>query len=472
MSSITKKSNNLPLAIGDKGFWRVALTLAIPIALQNMLTASFSLIDTLMVGQLGDIALSSTGMAGQWSWLLNMVIFGIASGASVFISQYWGNKDIDGIHRSLGIASVSGFILSVIFTVVAVIAPEGVVRIFNKTPEVIESGASYLRYACYSYPAIALTSILGSTLRSTEKVRLPMVVSGISAVVNAALNYILIFPAGLGVKGAAIATVISSWYGLALLIIISAVQKNIIIAPPKKLFGFDGAYLFEFFKKTSPVILNETMWGLGTVVYNIIFANIGHEEYAAITIVRTFENLLFCFFIGICNACCVMVGKEIGSGEIREAVRDTKRFNIIMPILSVASGIIAIALRTPLVSLFNIGEQVSAYTLGIAEYIIIIYGVWIAVRNIPFLLIVGVFRPGGDTTTGMKWEIFILWLFAIPVTAIMAYLVKLPFLAVYATMYLCEDIPKSIIFMIHYFKGKWIRPVTSEGRAALEEYNR
>ena len=472
MSSITKKSNNLPLAIGDKGFWRVALTLAIPIALQNMLTASFSLIDTLMVGQLGDIALSSTGMAGQWSWLLNMVIFGIASGASVFISQYWGNKDIDGIHRSLGIASVAGFILSVIFTVVAVIAPEGVVRIFNKTPEVIESGASYLRYACYSYPAIALTSILGSTLRSTEKVRLPMVVSGISAVANAALNYLLIFPANLGVKGAAIATVISSWFGLALLIIISAAQKNIIIAPPKKLFGFDGAYLFEFFKKPSPVILNETMWGLGTVVYNIIFANIGHEEYAAITIVRTFENLLFCFFIGICNACCVMVGKEIGSGEIREAVRDTKRFNIIMPILSVASGIIAIALRTPLVSLFNIGEQVSAYTLGIAEYIIIIYGVWIAVRNIPFLLIVGVFRPGGDTTTGMKWEIFILWLFAIPVTAIMAYLVKLPFLAVYATMYLCEDIPKSIIFMIHYFKGKWIRPVTSEGRAALEEYNR
>lgn len=472
MSSITKKSNNLPLTLGDKRFWRVALALAIPIALQNMLTASFSLIDTLMVGQLGDIALSSTGMAGQWSWLLNMVIFGISSGASVFISQYWGNKDLDGIHRSLGIATVSGLILSVVFMVIAAIVPEGVVRIFNKNPEVIASGADYLRYACYSYPAIALTSIFGSTLRSTEKVRLPMVVSGISAVANGILNYILIFPANLGVKGAAIATVISSWFGLALLVVISLAQKNIIVAPPKKLFSFTGASLFEFFKKTSPVILNETMWGLGTVIYNIIFANIGHEEYAAITIVRTFENLLFCFFIGICNACCVMVGKEIGSGEIREAVRDTKRFNIIMPILSVVIGAVAILLRSPLVSLFNIGEQVSAYTLGIAEYIIIIYGVWIAVRNIPFLLIVGIFRPGGDTTTGMKWEIFILWLFAIPVTAIMAYWVKLPFLAVYATMYLCEDIPKSIIFLIHYFKGKWIRPVTDEGKAALAKYNK
>ena len=472
MSSITKKSNNLPLTLGDKRFWRVALALAIPIALQNMLTASFSLIDTLMVGQLGDIALSSTGMAGQWSWLLNMVIFGISSGASVFISQYWGNKDLDGIHRSLGIATVSGLILSVVFMVIAAIAPEGVVRIFNKNPEVIASGADYLRYACYSYPAIALTSIFGSTLRSTEKVRLPMVVSGISAVANGILNYILIFPANLGVKGAAIATVISSWFGLALLVVISLAQKNIIIAPPKKLFSFTGASISEFFKKTSPVILNETMWGLGTVIYNIIFANIGHEEYAAITIVRTFENLLFCFFIGICNACCVMVGKSIGSGEIREAVRDTKRFNIIMPILSVVIGAVAILLRSPLVSLFNIGEQVSAYTLGIAEYIIMIYGVWIAVRNMPFLLIVGIFRPGGDTTTGMKWEIFVLWLFAIPVTAIMAYWVKLPFLAVYATMYLCEDIPKTVIFLIHYFKGKWIRPVTDEGKAALAKYNK
>ena len=472
MSSITKKSNNLPLSLGDKGFWRVALALAIPIALQNMLTASFSLIDTLMVGQLGPIALSATGMAGQWSWLLNMVIFGIASGASVFIAQYWGNKDIDGIHRSLGIATVSALILSVIFTIVAATAPEGVITIFNKDPEVIESGANYLRYACYSYPAIALTSLLGSTLRSTERVRLPMIVSGISALTNGVLNYLLIFPAGLGVKGAAIATVISSWLGLALLLVISLIQKNIIIASPKKLFCFTRSSLAEFFRKTSPVILNETMWGLGTVVYNVIFSNMGYEEFAAITIVRTFENLLFCFFIGICNACCVMVGKEIGSGEIREAVRDTKRFNIIMPILSVASGIIAIALRSPLVSLFNIGDQYSAHTLGIAEAILIIYGVWITVRNIPFLVIVGIFRPGGDTTTGMKWEIFILWLFAIPVTAIMAYFVKLPFLAVYATMYLCEDIPKAIIFMIHYFSGKWIRPVTKEGRAALEEYNK
>lgn len=471
MASITKKTNNLPIDLGNPAFWRVALTLAIPIALQNMLTASFSLVDTLMVGQLGDIALSSTGMAGQWSWLLNMVIFGICSGASVFISQYWGDKNIDGIHRSLGIALVCGLTLSLVFMTIAALAPEAVIRIFNKNSEVVESGATYLRYACFSYPAIALTSVLGSTLRSTEHVKLPMVASGISAVANGILNYTLIFPAGLGVKGAAIATVISAWFGLALLIVVSIVKRNIVIASPKRLFSADGKTISDFFRKTSPVILNETMWGMGTVLYNIIFSNMGHEEYAAITIVRTFENILFCFFIGVCNACCVMVGKEIGSGEIREGVRDSKRFNIVMPLISLITGALIIILRAPLVSIFNIGEQVSTYTLGIAEGIMIIYGVWITVRNIPYLLIVGVFRPGGDTTTGMKWEIFTLWLFAIPMTFIAAYLIKLPFLAVYATMYLCEDIPKSIIFIRHYLLGKWIRPVTEAGRAALEEYN-
>ena len=472
MSSITKKRNNLPLALRDKVFWRVALTLAIPIALQNMLTASFSLIDTLMVGQLGDIALSSTGMAGQWSWLMNIAVFGICSGASVFISQYWGDENIDGIHRVLGIATVSGLVISTVFMLIAAITPESVIWIFNKNPEVIKTGSDYLRYACYSYPAIALNSVLGATLRSTEKVRLPMAVSGLSAVINGVLNYILIFPAGLGVKGAAIATIISSWFGVVLLVAISLTTKNILIASPKKLYSFTRASLKEFFRKASPVILNESTWGLGTVTYNAIFANIGHAEYAAITIVRTFENILFCFFIGACNACCVVIGKEIGSGEIREAIRDSRRFNIIMPILSVVIGAIAIIFRAPLVSLFNIGNQVSDYTLTIAQSIIIIYGLWITVRNVPFLLIVGIFRPGGDTTTSMKWEIFILWFFAIPITAVAAYVLKLPFLAVYVIMYLFEDIPKVLIFFPHYFKNKWIRPVTEAGVKALEDYNK
>ncbi len=470
MSANLLRHKKLPINLGDRTFRRTALALAVPVALQNMLSASFSLIDTLMVGQLGEIALSSVGMAAQWSWLMTMVIFGISSGAAVFVSQYWGDKNTRGIHKTLGIAVISAAAISAVFALIALLFSKTVISVFNQDAAVIESGSLYLRYACFSYPAIALTGVLSSVLRSTEKVRLPMAVSGVSTVLNAVMNYLLIFPAGLGVKGAAIATVISSWVGLILIIIISLVQKNILIGRLHDVFSIKSAEMKEFFGRAAPVMFNETMWGLGTVTYSAIFANLGYEQYAAITIVRTFENISFCFFIGLCESCCVMIGKSVGSGQIREAIRDTKRFLILMGITSAIVGISVICLRGTLVSIFNLGQQVSPETLEIAKSILVIYGIWISVRNIPYISVVGIFRPGGDTTTGMKWEVVILWLFAIPMTFIAAHVIHLPFLAVYVIMYLCEDLPKGIVFLIHYVSGKWLKPVTQSGRVALEQF--
>jgi len=453
-------------------FWQVALSLAIPIMLQNMLTSSFSLIDTLMVSQLGDIQLSATGMAGQMTWLYNMVLFGISSGAAVFVSQYWGNGNTKGIHRTTGIAVSSGLIISLVFMLTAILIPEKIIYIFNQDPRVVAEGALYLRYAALSYPAIALTNILGSVLRSAEHPKLPMIVSGVCAAMNGLLNYILIFPAGLGVKGAAIATVISSWVGPILIITFSIVLKNILYAKLPDFLSFNGKALAEFFRKTAPVMINETMWGSATVVYNIIFSNMGFEEYGAITIVRTFENFSFCFFLGACNACCVLVGKSIGAGEIREGIRDSKRFMLIFPVLSVVIGGLIILLRQPLVSIFNLGENISSYTIETAEWILVIYGAWIIIRNIPYITIVGIFRPGGDTKFGMLIEIFALWFFSVPMTYIAANVLHLPFLTVYAIMYICEDLPKSIVLIFYWISGKWIKPVTSVGISALADFKK
>lgn len=465
MNINTKK---LPLSLSDKGFWKTTLSLAIPIALQQMLSASFSLIDTLMVGQLGDVPLSATGMAGQWSWLCAMVLFGIASGASVFVSQYWGDKNTRGIRQTVGISTTAGLLVSVLFLVAAAIFPEKIISIFNKKPEIISEGAAYLRLACISYPAMALTNILGGTLRSVERPKLPMAVAGICAVANVGLNYLLIFPAGLGVKGAAIATAISAWLGPVLIFVFSVFRKNILIAPLRE-FSFSMSAVGEFFKRTTPVIINETMWGMGTVAYQIIFANMGHEEYAAITIVKTFENFSFCFFMGLCNACCVMTGKAIGAGEIREGIRDTKRFMTILPIVSMIVGAAVILLRSPLVSIFNLGSNISDYTIETAKWILVIYSVWIVVRNVPYLTVVGIFRSGGDTTMGMIIEILALWCFSVPMTYLAANVWGLPFLAVYTIMYLCEDIPKTVFFLIYWRSGKWIKPVTEVGKRGLEE---
>ena len=460
----------LPLSLRDKSFLSVTLALAIPIALQNMLNASFSLIDTLMIGHLGGVQLAATGMAGQWTWLYNMVLFGISSGAAVFVSQYWGDQNVKGIHRTTGIAVSSGLIISLIFMLVGMLFSEEIIRIFNKEPLIIEQGALYLRYASLSYPALALTNILGSILRSAEHPKLPMVISGICAAMNVILNYLLIFSAGLGVKGAAIATAISAWLGPILIIGLSILLKNILFAPIRDIFSFNGKALSEFFKKALPVIANETMWGLGTVAYNIIFSNIGYEEYGAITIVRTFENFSFCCFLGLGNACCVLVGKSIGAGEIREGVRDSKRFMALFPFVSIVMGGATILLRQPLVSVFNLGSKISEYTIYTAEWILVICGAWMIVRNVSYLTVVGIFRSGGDTTFGMIVELFVLWLFAVPMTFIAANILKLPFLLVYAVMYICEDLPKFFIFVPYWLSGKWIKPVTVAGKEGLANF--
>lgn len=460
----------------DAGFWRVALRLAVPIALQNLLISSFSLIDTLMVGQLGDVALSAVGMAGQWSWLLNIALFGVISGTSMYISQFWGNRDIGGIHRTYGIALTSALAISAVFLIAGLVIPEGILAIFNRDPAIIAAGSAYLSIAALSYPAVALSNILSTVLRSTERVKLPLVVSGITAVLNAVLNYALIFgrfgAPEMGVRGAALATVISSWSGPVLILIFSFLQKNILITSPARMFRFTRAQIGAFYRRAAPVILNESLWGLGTLLFNVIFSNLGYEYYAAVTIHKTFENIAFVFFVGFCNACCIMVGKSIGAGKIERAVTDSRRFAILIPLISVFAGALIILFRAQLVSIFNMGGNISELTQRTAQQILMIYGLELPIRNIPYIMIVGIFRSGGDTFTGMKLDLFSLWTLSIPATALAAFVLKLPFVWVFAIMYIFEDYVKAILCLRYYISEKWIKPVTDAGIAGLKEYRK
>lgn len=458
----------------DAGFWRVALRLAIPIALQNLLISSFSLIDTLMVGQLGDVALSAVGMAGQWSWLLNIALFGVISGTSLYISQYWGVRDIDGIHRTYGIALTSALLISAVFTLLGLFLPGGIVSVFNRDPAIIDAGSAYLSIAALSYPAVAMSNILSTVLRSTERVRLPLVVSGFTAVANALLNYTLIFgkfgAPEMGVRGAALATVISSWMGPLLILLISFCQKNILITSPARLFRFKRAQVGAFYRRAAPIILNESLWGLGTLIFNVIFANLGYEYYAAVTIHKTFENIAFVFFVGFCNACSIMVGKSIGAGKIERGVMDSRRFAMIIPTVSVIAGLLIILFRAQLVSIFNMGGNISELTQRTAQTILLIYALELPMRNIPYIMIVGIFRPGGDTVTGMKLDLFSQWLLSIPATFLAAFVLRLPFVAVFATMYLFEDYLKSFLCLRYFISDRWVKPVTEAGKKGYEEY--
>lgn len=459
--------------LGDRAFFHHALRLALPIAAQNLLISSFALVDTVMVSQLGGTELSSVGMAGQWVWLLNIFLFGIASGCSIFFSQFWGARDRSSIHKVMGVSLLLSVGIMIPFFLLALCAPDFIVSLFNKAPEVIECGSAYLKIALWSYPAIAVNSAVGALLRSTEHVKLPMVVAAFTTLSNAALNYILIFGLGsipaMGVEGAALATVISSWLGPALLILVSLIKKNILYASPKAFVAVKKQEFFYYLRRILIVFFNDMLWGIGTLTLTMIYSNLGKDEYGGMTILRSCENVAFSFCQGLGAACCVMVGKQVGAGQTREAVRDARRFSVLTPLFCLVVGIVIILLRSPIIALFNMEQNLSAVTLATASGLLFIYGAEIAIRNLPYMQVIGVFRSGGDAFFASLYDMGCLWLFSIPV-AFFAAGAGLPFLLVFALSLAAEDWPKALLCLHRFFSEKWIKPVTEEGKAGLARY--
>ena len=460
--------------LGDRPFWGVTVRLALPIAIQNVLTSSFHLIDTMMVSKLGDLTLSAVGMAAQWGWMSDLLGFGLCSGMSVFVSQYWGVNDRKGIRRVLGIALMTALILSGFFFLVAFLSPETVLRLFNKNPDVVSVGCRYLAIACASYPAIMLTNVLATVLRGTERVKIPMYVSALTTVFNAVADYALIFGKfgmpQLGVEGAAIATVASAWLGPVLILLLSYFEKNLLIGPIRDLFAFNRERLKAFYKKALPVIFNEFLWSLGTVTLNMIYSNQGYEYYAGMTIFRTFANLAFAFYAGLGNACVIMVGKSIGQGKIERGVQDATRFTVLLPLAGLIVGGSMIVFRYPLIAIFATGGNLSPLTLQTALAVTIFCSAEVMFRNVGYVQIVGVFRSGGDTLHSMLYDIGSLWTVAIPTALLAANVFHVPFIWVVVAAYLGEDIPKFLLCLRHFFSMRWIKPVTRAGQEGLSAY--
>ena len=456
---------------GEKGFWRVALRLAIPVALQQLLIASLSLVDTLMVSQLGNEQLAAMGMAVQWTMLFNVTLFGFCSASSMFVSQYYGAKDERGIRRTCGLSLTCSFVLTICFVLLQVIFPEFVIGLFTDDVALSGFGNAYLRIAVWSYPALFLSSVLSAVIRACGQVKLPMVVAAISAVMNAILNYVLIFGKcgfrALEMEGAAIATTISAWIGPLLLVLFSVLQKHLVWAKPREIFAFGKKDLLHYLKKSMPIVCNEGAWGLGTLVLGTILSNYDTAGYTAKTILGTFENISFVFAVGLCNAACIMIGKSVGEGKTERAVMDSKRFAMLIPAYAAVVGVFMILFRHPLVHVFNLQGNFDSSILSLAAVLMIIFAIEMPMRYVHYIQIVGIFRSGGDTTTGAVYDIFALWVMSIPTTLLCTAVFKLPFVWTYALMLIAEDHLKSVFCLRHFFSMKWIKPVTPEGKAGL-----
>ena len=443
------------------GFYKQMMALAIPIALQNMLASCAHLVDTAMVTRLGNVAVSAVGIAGRWGLFMNIVLFGFCSGSAVLISQYWGARDQRNIRRTYGLALFCSLIFAAVYTVVAMLFPRELMGLFTDEQAVIDAGAQYLRIAALNTLPLTYAMVTCGARRATEDVKIPLIVSGVSVLVNTFFNYCLIYGKlgmpELGLRGAAVGTVLSGVAQLLLTALFGARQKHFTFAPVRELFAFDRDFVKTYLKIAAPVLLNETLWVIGFNLYSVIYAHEGSENYAAYTIYDTVEQLAFVFFVGVCNSCAIMTGKAVGEGGRGRAFDTARRFLRIMPLLAIGVGGLLIAIRWPVINMLEVETE---YAARMAADILLFYSCWAPIRNIPYLCVVGIFRAGGDTKIGLALDVGLTLFWGVPATAAMAYLFHFPFLWLVCGTFIAEDVPKTVFCLWYFYKKRWIRQLT------------
>ncbi len=446
-----------------KRFLTSMLLLAVPIALQNMLTSCAGLVDTAMVARLGNVATSAVGLANRCQLLLQMLLFGICSGGSVLISQYWGAQDHHGVRRAYSLGAVISVAAAALYTCVAGFAPTGMMRLFTNETAVIQAGAQYLRIVCLGAVPLAFVNIVCMARRSVEDVKLALVTSAVAVVVNTGLNWCLIFGnlgfPQLGLRGAAVATVTSQLVQLTVVAAVGLRQKHFTICGLREVTRVSRPFFAKYFRIALPVICNEFLWGIAFNLYAAIYARQGSENYAAYALYSSIEQLVFVFFVGACNACGILIGKSIGQGLLEDARRIARRTLGLFVAMGAVLGLGLFLLRWPILNLMGVETP---YTAQMAAAILAFYCLWCPLRQLNYVLIVGILRAGGDTRVTALLDVGVSLCWGVPITWALAYVFHVPFFWLVCGTFIAEDVLKLPLCLLRFRSGKWIRSLAAE----------
>ncbi len=305
----------------DPEYFSNVLKIALPITIQQLMFSGLNMLGVIFIGQKGDASVAAVGLAGQIAFLLNLVHFGIISGAAMFTAQFWGKRDIPNLRRVLGLCLILAISASFIFFALSQLLPSQILHIYSKDPAVIELGTSYIRTFSWTFLFFAITFSYALVMRSTGDVKTPTAIGVGALLISTFLSYSLIFGRfglpELGIQGAAVAAVIARFLECITLLVIIYTRKSPVAASLRELTGFDKVFFRKVIKPMLPVILNELFWSLGITTYNIIYGRMGTQSYAAMNIVTTIEQVAFVVFIGI----------SIGKGSHSFALQSIARSN-------------------------------------------------------------------------------------------------------------------------------------------------
>lgn len=447
--------------VRDTVFLRKAVTIALPVAMQGMLNTIVNLVDTMMIGTLGETTIAAVGLANKVFFVFSLLVFGVVSGSGVLAAQYWGNRDVKSIRKVLGLALMISLLGSLCFVVPARLCPQMVMRIFTTSDGAIAIGAAYLTVVAISYPFIAVTNTYVAMMRAVGQVKAPVVISSITILINISLNYMLIFgkfgaPA-LGAVGAAIATLIARIVECGAIICVNYYVRSPIACRVRELFGYSRAFIMKFTSTCSPVIANEFMWGLGTTMYSLAYGRMGDNAVAAITIATTIQDIVVVLFQGLSAATAVILGNEMGAGYLKRAEKYAKNFFILQFFVTLAAMGFCYAIRWQVIGMYRITEAV-AWDVNLCLLVFILY---MPFKMFNYINVVGVLRSGGDTKVCLFIDTSGVWFIGIPMAFIGGLYLHQAIYVVYGLVML-EEVYKAIIGYIRYRQKKWLRNLTVE----------
>lgn len=439
----------------NKRFFSILLSLCIPIIIQNLISSSVNVIDTIMISSLGEVSIASVGVANQFFFIFNMCLAGVLGGSGLFISQFFGKDDITNIKKVTALSILLGLVMSLPFVIIAFISPESIIHIFSYDPAVVSECRDYFRIVVISYPLTAISMGFGVCSRSIKNPNIGMKCSAIAIFINVFFNYVLIFGhfgfPKLGVEGAAIATllarlveaIIMVWY-------VYIYKKDYILRFNMKHFGMlNKEFLSAYGSKSFPIFLNESFWAIATVCYSVAYAMAGTSAIAASQIATTTSNFFIITAMCIAMGSSIMLGNELGSDHIERALNYSKKLGIIITITGLIMGILLAISIPALLIIFNVSDTLAPDITKI----FFIMAVVMPLRAFNTFIIIGVLRSGGDTKMALIIEMGSMWLGSVPLTFLAAKFGIPIYLLVRCTS--VEEIIKFIFGVPRSLSKKW-----------------
>ncbi len=446
--------------LSDGGFYKAFFTMTLTLALQNLIVFGVNLADSVMMGAYSETALSGVGICNNIQFFLNMAASGIASGMTVIASQYWGQKETKPIHKVSAVAMWLGIIFTTLIFAFAAIAPETLIRLFTDKEAVIEQAVLYLDIIKHTYLMYTLSTILLAILRSVETVKIGFYVSLSSFALNIFLNYVLIYgkfgAPEMGIRGAAVATLVSRAIELAVTVIyILAVDKKLKLRI-RDLFITDKAMVKDYFKTGLPLMMSSVSWGIAMSIQGAIIGRLIESAIAANSIATTLFQVatVICYASG--NAACVLIGKTVGENMGMDIIkRRSKNLQLIFLAIGVASSAILLTVKNLIVGFYNASPE----TLEITNQFIWVLCVTVIGTAYEAPCLCGIVSGGGETSFVLKNDIIFMWLIVLPLSALSAFVFEFPVWVTFACLK-ADQVLKCAVAVVKVNRFNWIKTVT------------